>query len=294
MYSEDYKDEPKEILTCGHKWHHLGYVIPAKFRNKDDWEHFDYRTYKERFDKEDTYTKFPITMNSRIMTIYLNFNELLNISKRLKEIDFLHRIKTMYDINFEYSNFITIFESSSIFTNYKADNFDYLDMYDILPIYHKIFNKNIDNSIRSIYKTKLESFKTVIKNNVNSNNLIYRDNFGFTRALDLSLYILILTDFNLLIVDNTNPIPGNPDFQLLYSLIRNFDGKIFTAKLLPNLDKIFNYLCNTNDNIDDIISTIITIINTINHKKKDWIEKCGFTVPDTDIIDDPIIYEGEK
>jgi len=294
MYSEDYKDEPKEILTCGHRWHYLGYVIPAKFRNKDDWGHFDYRTYTERFDKEDTYTKFPITMNSRIMTIYLNFNELFNISKRLKEIDFLDRIKTMYDINFEYSNFITIFDGASFFTNYKADTFDYLDMYDILPIYHKIFNENIDNSIRSIYKTKLESFKIVFKNNVNSNNLIYRDNFGFTRDLDLSLYILILTDFKLLIVDNTNPIPGNPDFQLLYSLIRNFSGRIFTAKLLPNLDKIFTYLCNTTDTIDDIISTIITIINTINHKKKDWIEKCGFTVPDTDIIDDPILYDGDE
>jgi hypothetical protein len=294
IYSEDYKDEPKEILTCAHKYHYLGYLIPAKFRNKDDWGHFDYRTYDEMLDKGDTYTKYPITMNSRIINIYLNFNELLNISKRLKEIDFLDRIKTMYHINFEYSNFITIFDSASFFTNYKADTFDYLEMYEILPLYHKIFNENIDNSIRSIYKAKLESFKIVIKNNVNSNNLIYRDYLGFTRELDLSLYILILTDFKLLIVDHTHPFPGYPNFQLLYSLIRNFSGRIFTAKLLPNVDKIFTYLCNTTDNIDDIISTIITIINTINHKKKDWIEKCGFTVPDTDIIDDPIRYEGEK
>ena len=54
------------------------------------------------------------------------------------------------------------------------------------------------------------------------------------------------------------------------------------------------YLCENDHTIEEKISTITNMINTINRKKENWIEKCGFTISDADSIDDPIKYNDNE
>ena len=299
MYRENDIDGPKEKWES-ENYFYLDYYVPSLLLPKEKWDRFDYILYNEKIENKLTNYKI-ISFNSNIIDLYLNFNEIFNISDKIKEQHFLNRIKIHYSINFEYTNFITICGNRNRgFTHYKeAIHFNNpIQKLNILKIYHSTFNKNIDSSINDAHRITLENYKNVFKKYLNEdNNLgIFNANSSPSYLFDITLNIWVLTNFNLLLIHQDNFINylNNPNYTLFFSLIRNIKAKILIVKFNMNLEKIYTYLCDSDDNIDTKIENVISIINTINSKKEDWIEKCGFIVPVTDKIDEPVIYNDKQ
>ena len=282
VLNPDVKTDPKE---CN--------FIPSEARNYKLG-----RTFSDFFSKD-------------ILLLYLNFNEIVNISNKISMTDLVVDVK--YKIKFLYCNYIRITSYSESFLQLSHSTHDItnLKIYSTISIFfnkrlwsnsikplldlyiqtkHKISNKKINDTIISEYriynKQIVNIIKNIIKNNIKNYEKIETliNDIG---KIDISLIILILTDDKLLITEHllTN------EYILYYSSIINSDTKIFNQLYQPQLKEILTYLCNTSDSIEDKIEKTLRIIkNPIN--KVDWIKNIDITIPDD--INNPFKYDGNE
>jgi hypothetical protein len=316
-----YNDLPKPILEDQNiaSVNTLEFLIPEIFIEKDKWHRYDTMTFTKKSEniKDNPYGLWQT--NRKMLLIYLNFNEIVNISKKINKPKFINIIKEKYKIDLNYCNFITVVDKkyykylshdqhditnlkiySNIYENYVGRLSEsmnrLLNLY--IEIKHKIYNTHIDTIIQDKYRINIEILKKNIKENIKKN--IYKINqqaFFYSNGFNMSLLILILTNNKLLLI---NEELSSEDI-LNYSLIRNFEGRIFYGNYKSKIKEILTCLCNNDhsiddkiyDKTDDKIENILKIItNTID--KIEWIEKLGFTIPKDDIINKPFIYKDNQ
>ena len=318
IYSEKIEVIDQETLDNQYILNTLEFVIPKKFiKQTDGWESYDPKKFSEKKESMEIGSEFNNT-NQLIMNIYFNFNEIINISKKIEQDDFVALIKNTYKINFDYCNFITAFDEKINLSDLQMNNNTNLKIYSkiqinvdfgtsmftndinqLLILYNKI-NHYIDNmyitsSIRDVYKINMNTLKSNNKKNILNNiDILHKDMLNsIAGKFSMALLILILTDNKLLLISNNFHDISDPDYILKYSLLRNFQGKIYYGNYESKINDILAYLCNNDDNIDKKIEKTLSIITDPIDKIK-WIKKLDFIIPEQDIINGSFLYQKKK
>jgi hypothetical protein len=300
IYNEDvYTDS--EIVDINNRINSLEFVLPIQIISRSEWHKYDPQTYTVKYN-EKKIKRDPIhSLSQDIMSTYLNFNEIINISKKIESHDFLTNIKIKYKIEFNFCWFITAYDRDIHMSKlYEYNNIN-LKIYSKIDIYggdtpgishdlnqllfiinkitHYIYNTNISQDLREQYKLNINHLKNKIKRifleniSVINKKILINNESKFT----VSLLILILTDNKLMLIpeDSTDNIT-DPLYTLKYLLIRNFEGIIIKSNLDYDINKILSYLCETNDNEDDKITNILAILGGLDKNK--WIQKLNFSI----------------